>query len=346
MISVEVIDPLGDSRWLAVEALPGAALYHSQAWARVIAATYGFAPRYYVASAQGKVIGGLPGFELGGLWRGRRWVSLPFSDAGGPVGGANAVSALLAAALRDAGERNWRALEVRGALADSARTQLAETLHNDSYLLSLERPLHLLERAFSDSVRWGRKRALRAGVSVAQAADLPALREFYRLHQITRRRLGVPVQSWRFFELLGREFLARDAGFVVTARHGGRAIASAVFLRFGACLYYKFSAADPRRLEVQPNSLVLWRAIAWAKSADLAALDLGKTVRENAGLARFKRSWGAVAQPLPYYYFPRVTGVGAQSEDSARLRAIRAVWRHLPLAVTRWLGGWMYRVLA
>ena len=343
---VEVIDPLVDPRWGDVAALPQATLYHSMAWARVLAASYGFRARYYLALEHERVVGGLPFFEVGSAVRGKRLVSLPFSDVGGHVGEPSAVAPLLSAAVRDADAGGWRAVEIRGGRANGAASGLTRTHHNDLYTLALDRPLHDIVSGFSDSVRWGRKRALRDGVSAEQMSSPDGLREFYRLHQITRRRLGVPVQSWRFFEHLGREFLARDNGFVVNARHAGRAVASAVFLLHGSRLYYKFSAADPSALASQPNSLVLWQAIEWAHAQGLAEIDLGKTVRENVGLARFKRSWGAVSEPLPHYYFPRGAGVGATSEESPPMRAVRALWRRLPLPVARVVGGLLYRVLA
>ena len=47
-------------------------------------------------------------------------------------------------------------------------------------------------------------------------------------------------------------------------------------------------------------------------------LDLGRTARENFGLMEFKRGWGAIEEPLTYYYFPRCAGlaghVGAELE--------------------------------
>ncbi|HVN87105.1 MAG TPA: GNAT family N-acetyltransferase [Candidatus Binatia bacterium] len=346
MIRVETIDPLTDPRWSAVESRPDATLYHSTAWARVIAETYAFPCRYSVALDHAEVVGGLPAFEIRGTWRGRRLVSLPFSDVGGPLGDAFACHALIDAVLRDAHANRWRTVELRGPVGAGTPANFTESLRADNFTLSLNPPLCDLARGLADSVKWGRKRALREGVVVARSSTVEALRDFYRLHQLTRRKLGVPVQAWDFFVRIAEEFFDRGAGFVVDARHSGAVIASAVFLRHGSCLYYKFSASDPQRLAPQPNSLLLWHAIEWAKAEGLTQLDLGKTVRENAGLARFKRSYGAQPTPLPHYYFPCVAGVAAESEDSVRLRAVRAVWRRLPLPVTRVIGGFVYRALA
>jgi CelD/BcsL family acetyltransferase involved in cellulose biosynthesis len=344
-LKVEMVDPGADARWAGLEHAEGASLYHSAPWMRLIAATYGFRSRCYLGLHDTRAVAALPFFEVGAPWWRRRLISLPFSDTGGPIGDPAAIPVLLETVLRDASAEGWM-VEVRGGVDTGTESSFTVTTHNDLHCLAIDRPLADIVRGFSDSVRWGRKRALKEGVTVERSSAIGELREFYRLHQLTRRKLGVPVQPWRFFACLWREFFARDAGFVVRACHGGRAIASAVFLRHGACLYYKFSASDPRSLALQPNSLLLWEAVEWAHRAGLAKIDLGKTVRENVGLARFKRSWGASADPLPHFYFPRVAGVGAEAEDSRRVRLARAVWRCLPLPVARVVGGLLYRALA
>ena len=346
MITVEIIASPHDPRWAAVEALPTASLYHSAAWARVLADSYSFASRSYLALDGDRVVGGCPAFEVRGVLRGVRCVSVPFSDCGGPIGDTGARRALLETIVADVGRRGWSAVEIRTQLDADGGGPFTEEVHNDLYAVPLARSLCDIVRGFSDSVHWGRKRALREGLTVERAHGRAALREFYWLHQLTRRKLGVPVQPWRFFEAIWREFLTRDAGFVVTVRHARRPVASALFLQHGPRLYYKFSASDPRALAAQPNSLLLWEAITWAKEAGLAEVDLGKTVRENAGLARFKRSWGAIATPLAYSYLPRVVGIAAESEESGRLQALRAIWRRLPLPVARAVSGLLYKSLA
>jgi lipid II:glycine glycyltransferase (peptidoglycan interpeptide bridge formation enzyme) len=253
---------------------------------------------------------------------------------------------LLTAAMNDGLRERWHTVEIRGPVEQQDRQGFNEVKRNDLYTLRLDRSLGDITKGFSDSVRWGRKRALRDGLRAERRWSDGALRDFYRLHQITRRKLGVPVQPWRFFRSLWSEFSPGNEAFIVQARGAGEVTASAVFLRHRQRLYYKFAASDPLALTSQPNSLILWEAIEWAHAAGLSEVDFGKTAHENAGLARFKRSWGAVPTAVSYYYFPRVTGLGAESEHSTRLRAARAVWRRLPLPAARLLGGFLYRGLA
>jgi CelD/BcsL family acetyltransferase involved in cellulose biosynthesis len=83
--SVSVVSP-DDPRWLAfLSASPGATPFHHPAWARTISATYGLRPFAVVLTAGDKVLAGLPAIETRSLLRTRRWVSLPFTDACGPL---------------------------------------------------------------------------------------------------------------------------------------------------------------------------------------------------------------------------------------------------------------------
>jgi lipid II:glycine glycyltransferase (peptidoglycan interpeptide bridge formation enzyme) len=118
-----------------------------------------------------------------------------------------------------------------------------------------------------------------------------------------------------------------------------------VLIASGSTVRYAYGASDERYLQLAPNNLLLWEAIEWACSQGYQTLDLGRTARDNAGLMAFKRSWGAVEEPLPYYYAPRVAGLAATSEQSRKFRMLTACWRRLPLPVADALGGVLYKHL-
>jgi len=68
-------------------------------------------------------------------------------------------------------------------------------------------------------------------------------------------------------------------------------------------------------------------------------------VRDNGGLVSFKKSWGALEEPLPYYYHPQIAGLASTSETSWKYRLLTGAWRRLPLPVAGALGGMIYRHL-
>jgi CelD/BcsL family acetyltransferase involved in cellulose biosynthesis len=98
---------------------------------------------------------------------------------------------------------------------------------------------------------------------------------FYRLHVNTRRRLGLPVQSRRFFRLLWSRMIQPDLGRVLLVDVGTDTVAGAVFLTWNRTVVYKYGASDPRYWSVRPNNLLFWEAIKWACESRYERLSFG-----------------------------------------------------------------------
>ena len=80
------LDP-SDERWVALAASePQANIFHHPAWTELLAECYGYRP-FVVAACDpdDNVCAGLPMMEVSGPLKGRRWVSLPFTDHCAPL---------------------------------------------------------------------------------------------------------------------------------------------------------------------------------------------------------------------------------------------------------------------
>ena len=173
------------------------------------------------------------------------------------------------------------------------------------------------------------------------AADV--LEVFYRQHVTTRRRLGVPVQPRRFFEVLARDYIEPGLGFVVIASLGDTPVSSAVFLAWNRRIEYKYSASDRSHGDVGAGQAVVWDAIRWGCQNGHLELDFGRTERGHEGLRRFKRAWGGVERDLTYTVLadtpPRAPGGRA-------MRILEPVIRRSPEIVSRAIGWAGYRYTA
>jgi hypothetical protein len=307
-----VIDPVADPRWRElVQRSPEATIFHHPAWLRLLRDTYGFTMSACVV--------GDAGLPVAAVTRGRL-VALPFSDLCPPLG----ATPELAAALEDF--RGGRPLEIRGDLDGG---EPGERFHH--HVLALE-----TDRARPAALR-GVRRARREGLACERRTDAAALATFYGLHVRTRRRLGVPTQPRRFILGLERLF-AEGLGFVLLVRSGERAIAAAVFLRFGEVLTYKYGASDERFLGSRPNNLLFMEAIVWGREHGMRALDLGRTHWGQEGLRAFKLGWGAEERELRYRH------LGGVPAGHARLaRALGGAIRHSPRQAGRMIGEVLYR---
>jgi CelD/BcsL family acetyltransferase involved in cellulose biosynthesis len=326
-----------DPRWrMLVDSRDDATGFHDAGWMQTLVDAYGF-DAFVVGRLEGSaMVAGTPMVSLGRR-RSRRWVALPFTDECPPLGDATHVGTLVHALddLRVA--RGIDSVELRGRVEAPLGTPVRVGVTHE---LTLDQdPARVRAKLHPSQARRNVDRAAREGVTVTFDTDREALLEtFYRLHLLTRRRQGVPIQPRRFFARLWEHVVAPGRGFVLVARLRDRPAAAAVFLDSKRTLTYKFGASDPELLGVRPNHAVFWAAIEWACLAGRTTFDLGRTDAENAGLRAFKASWGATERPLVY------TGLGrAQATARDRGKILRPVISRAPLVVCRALGEALYR---
>ncbi len=334
MVKCSVEDP----RWLElVRADPAALPFHHPAWTLLLAESYAFKPFVLaLVDGSGRIVAGIPVVEVGGPFRRRRWVSLPFTDVCPPLvgDGVDLLAAEIDQARRDAGVAS---VEVRARIAGASPCEQAALLHE----LPLSADPDQVAASFRASVRRNIRAAERGPAVVRIASSESDVTEaFYRLHVDVRRRLGLPVQPRRFFRLLWSRMIQPGLGRVLLADVGKETVAGAVFLHWNRSVVYKYGASDPRHWPVRPNNLLFWEAIKWACENGYERLDFGKTDLDSPSLRRFKLGWAAQERPLEY------TLLGAAETDSRHLeppQIVRSAIRHSPRWVVRALGEIFYR---
>jgi CelD/BcsL family acetyltransferase involved in cellulose biosynthesis len=334
---------LRDSRWTElVDSSPEALPYHHPSWSEVIAECYGYRPFALAATdAAGRVKGALPVLEVGGRIRGRRWVSLPFTDFCPPL---SAKGAPISVAELDATRRSAAIsrLEVKAELdGPGASSRSSGVMHTLELAPDPEVVFQILKRS---QVARNIAKAEREGVVVRRGESLADLTEvYYGLHVRTRRRLGAPAQPRRFFDLLWRRMLEPGLGFVLLAYAGEQAIAGAVFLAWKETITYKFGASEASAWSLRPNHPVFWAAIRWGCENGFRQLDFGRTDLQHRGLRDFKSRWGATETPLVY------TVIGQPRKERRGLglqRAKETMIRRGPPSLARIWGELFYRYAA
>jgi CelD/BcsL family acetyltransferase involved in cellulose biosynthesis len=335
---------LSDGAWLEfVAGCPDALPYHHPAWASLVAETYGFrAFALALRDASGRLVAGLPVVEVKAPLRPRRWVSLPYTDFLQPLAHDDAARARLVEELdRRRREAGIASAEVRAALEGPTVHALSEVF---GHVLELGPDPDAVYRTFKRSQIQRRIEKGQSEGTLVRRASEPAdlTRVFYELHTLTRRRLGVPVQPRRFFELMWERIVEPGLGFVLVAEAEGRPAAGAVFLAWNGTVIYKYSARLPELSRFRPTHVILWHAIRWACENGYRSFDFGRTDLDNDGLRAFKRGWGTEERRLAYSALAdRPPSAGAQSP-----RALEAVIRRSPAFVTRLLGEVFYRYAA
>jgi hypothetical protein len=335
----------------------------------VLRETYGFKPVYFVLRNNPGLSGGsvfpdgmsvlpenlspspplefhalLPMMEVSSWLTGRRGVSLPFTDECTPLcADTEAFSRLYRVAQEHAKARAWNYLEFRG-----GKALFGASLPSTSFFghqIDLDAGETALWAGLRGSVRQALRKAALSGLKLEFSQDMEAVRDFFGLLCKTRKRHGMPVQPFRFFESIHRHVLMQNQGWVVLARHGHVPVAGAVFFHLGKAALYKFGASDETFQNLRANNLVMWEAIKWYARRGFRTLDFGRTSQNNEGLRRFKLGWGARERRIDYFrYDRRAAGFVTVRDQSSGWH--NRIFRILPTSLSRLVGAAAYRHVA
>ena len=342
IINNTCIDPLSDRAWDGLVAThPESTFFHSSAWAKVLHSTYGHEPVYHRFYRGDKLAAMLPMMEVRSALRGRRGVSLPFTDSCGPLyfGQTDSSQAMLEHLVNTSRVRNWKYFEVRGQRASLPTSSPSLSFYN--HILDLNGSPDDLLNQFASPVRRAIRKAEDNGLVTEMSSDLAPLLEFYNLHVLTRKRHGLPPQPISFFKNIHKYVLKARLGFVVLARHGSRPVAGAVFFHAGKKAIYKFGASDAAQQELRGNNLTMWRGIQTLAQRGFETLDFGRTSLTNEGLRRFKRSWGAQEKVVEYTKFDTASQSWATARDKAS-GFHNTIFRTMPAPLNRLAGELLY----
>lgn len=333
-----VIDPVADRRWAELVArAPNAGVFHQPLWLALIRDCYRY-PMTAVCleDAAGGLVAGLPIATVRSRLTGTRLVSVPFSDVCGPVLGAPEHEAELLAALDAERERRGLKLEVHAELPRLPGSAASERFYQ--HVVPLEGGSEAVHKRVAQSKRRAAAKGRRHGLTASRRIDSEALDAFFRLHVLTRHKLGVPTQPRRFFRGLAKLF-AEGLGFVLVIEREGQPIGSGVYLYHGRTLTYKYGASDPAHLDKRPNDLMMLEALEIGCELGCSSLDLGRTENDNDGLRRFKRQLGGEETELTYTTAPPVSDKSVRSVSKLQQTVIRG----MPPAFGQWLGAAVYR---
>jgi len=125
-------------------------------------------------------------------------------------------------------------------------------------------------------------------IRVGGREDLAA---FYRLMQATGRRAGFTPRSLDYYRCLWETFDPSQRIRLFAASYRGEILAFNVSAIFGEHAVFLHGASSDRHRNLQPNYLLMWKAIRWAKSQNCSTFDLwgipdevGQAVYEGEGL--------------------------------------------------------------
>jgi len=313
--------------------------FHSAVWAKVLCETYHYRPVYFALVDGGKFLALAPMMEVRSAFTGLRGVCLPFTDHCEFIRDNDFKCQDIINAITEYGrEHRWQYVELR--CGDYPGEAPATSFYG--HILDLTAGDEQLFRRFANSVRTNIRKAIRLGVEVAIDRSIDGVRQYYRLHCVTRKRHGLPPQPYRFFKKMYEQIISKNLGFVALACYRGTYVAGAMFFNFGEKSMFKFGASDYAYQDLRANNLVMWEAIKWLTQHRYQSLCLGRTEADNEGLRRFKIGWGTEERILNYYrYDLRQEAFVAQTRVVGD--AYHQIFRVMPIPLLRLCGSLLYK---
>ena len=312
-------------------------LFHSHAWAKTFATTYGHIPSLHILSSIPSVI--VPLSRINRPFSRSIYVSMPYSDFAGPL------------SYRPITENTIKQIPLLMDV-DFVDVRLDEPIANQNYSSHFSGYRTKLPTSCdtfwsslpNKSVRYGIRKALKDGYSVVEAkqTELPV---FYTLMSLTRKKHGLPTPPLKFYNNLYSNLIANGNGSLLFAKDpNGQIVASSLFLFHKKYAYYKYNASDHRLNVGNANHLLLWEGVKNSIKRGCSYIDLGRVADSNTGLVKFKLHWQAVRIPL---YYLRVYASGKIEASTASSSSIQniigPIIRISPPFFSKFLGNLLYK---
>ena len=310
-------------------------IFHSSMWQRVLSDTYHYTPVYLSIIKNDKFQFLLPLIEISSYLTGKRGVSLPFTDYCDPILEPDFCFSDVTDQLLEFGKKSkWKYVELRSGRLSIPEKYISTYFYN--HRLNLSKNTEKLFSSFSSNTQRNIKKAAREGVTVSISKSMKSLKHYYKLHCLTRKRHGIPPQSFNFFRKIYENIISKDFGFTILANHEDRIIAGAVYFHFGDQALYKFGASDMNYKKYRSNNLVMWEAIKWYAENNYKNFDFGRTVR------RFKSGWGAKESIINYYKYDLVHDCYVKDAGIVP-KQVQSFFKGMPVFVSKMAGNLIYK---
>lgn len=343
-MNLQIINPVNRPDWnKLLQNTPDAGIFHTREWASVMQKTYNYIPCYFTEMSWDRIQTLIPVMEVKSWLTGIRGVSLPFTDFTPLLISDRRVWPDIFENISAYAKLNhYKYLEFRSSLPGNSNHVASSSFF--THILSLGQGKEELYTNLHSSTQRNINKAEKSGIQVEIHQSREALRKYYDLHCKTRKRHGVPVQPWLFFENIFDEIFSNNLGHVLLAKYKDQWIAGAVYFYFKKQAVYKFGASDMNYQQLRPNDLVMWKAIEDFNQKGIESLHFGRTDLHHEGLRRYKLGWGAEEETINYYKYNPLKNefMAGNGESSDMLSPLKLT----PIPILKLLGRVAYRHVA
>ncbi len=340
-MNIHTINPLTFPDYDKMVLAAGGSIFHTSYWARVLQESYFYRPSYLVNIHHGIIDFLIPLMEVNSWLTGRRGVSLPFTDYCEPIiNDVNNGRDVMNHLIEYGSSAQWKYLELRG--GEQIFGQVPSSSSYYRHVLKLSKNVDAVYARLKGRMRTSVKKAVREGVTINRSNTLDAVKMYYNLHCITRKKHGVPPQPFHFFRRIYDHIINQGHGQVVLATFQGNTIAGAIFFQYGHEAIHKFGASDSRYLHLRPNDLIMWDTIQWYCCNGFTQLCLGRTELENEGLRHFKNGWGTEELLIRYFKY-NLKRKEFEVNGKSYAGIAKLAFQQMPISLLKGVGKVLYK---
>ncbi|MFO0810231.1 MAG: FemAB family XrtA/PEP-CTERM system-associated protein [Gemmataceae bacterium] len=267
---------------------------------------------------------------------GRFLVGLPYLNTGGVVADdAHAAEALINRAVELADQLGVRYLELRHEWA--LDHPAFNDRRGDKVHMRLDLPVggkDVLFKQFPAKLRSQIRSGERNGFTIHWGGE-DLLDEFHGVFSRNMRDLGSPTYGRELFAATVRRF--PGAAEFCVLRDQGKAISVALLLHGQGVTEVPSASALREYNSKNANMAMYWKLLERACDRGQEVFDFGRS-SEGSTTYRFKKQWGATPFPAEWQFYLRRGTVGDMRRDNPKYRLKIAIWKRLPLGLTRVLG--------
>ncbi len=300
-MQIKRIDNISSEEWDAmVKKSKHGTIFHTDSWLKILYRNFDCKPIKLMAVNRGRdIIGIFPIYKFKKHFFKIR--KSPFPDVETPYGGPLALNGevinLFMEEIKKTKGSHYFIFSPTYNFNKDFKNYKKEKLK--TFILDLTPNLDDLWKNLDKKARNEVRKAKKNNVTIFETKESKFINDYYQMLYSTFKRTNANILPKKFYLDIFETFKEKNQVKLVFAKYKNKLISGAMFLIFKGRINYWTGASLKEFLSLNPNNLIQWYIIKWAKENNLKEYDLqGANIPR---IAKFKSGWGGKLVEYPRY---------------------------------------------